>query len=122
MEKLLALLIATSLTSIAAVGIASEDIKTPFDSLASKEFAAQAGVSAPVYECAERVLADKDAEALVSFIETEANTAGTDAETPTAAALRKCVEMDPLGWYGTPYEEYIPLLLEYTNPDKEQND
>jgi hypothetical protein len=99
-----------------AVGALGE-YEDPFGGITGQQLRASSGVSEPVYECAKAALEGKDVDGLVAFITDEAATAGTEAETDTAAKVRKCVMMDPLGWYGTPYEQYIPLLLEYTDPE-----
>jgi hypothetical protein len=113
MSKLIGMLTAAGLTATLYTVVPS-----PLDTMDPREFARQAGVSNLVYDCAEKVLEGKSVDELVLFIENEAATAGTPEETPTAAALKECVMLDPLGWAGTDMEQHIPLLQEYVRGGK----
>lgn len=104
-EAIAALALATSITTAGFVGYAD-----PFSGVEGETLRAQLGISKPVYDCATDVLAGKDVDGLVAFIENEAATAGGPEETPTAKALRYCVYKDPFGWYGTENEWAIELL------------
>lgn len=67
------------------------------------------GISDLVYDCVKDVLGT-DADNIIRFIETEAQTTGTDAETETASKIKQCIYQDPFGWHGTENEWAIELL------------
>lgn len=98
---------------VAVIGLGGAvyvSVPTGLDDMPMEDFAKANGVSEVVLDCAKDVLAGKNVEELADFIDDEAKSAGTEAETATAKALRECVYQDPLGWHGTPFEEYIYLL------------
>lgn len=91
------------------VGVGTGEALQVSDGIKLGELLQAAGISEPVYRCAQGVLAGKDADSLVSLIEASA-TSGTADETPTQARLRECVMADPFGWAGTDQEWAIGLL------------
>jgi len=68
------------------------------------------GISDLVWDCAADALSGKDVDGLVTFIETEASTAGTEQETELSGKLKECVYQDPFGWHGTENDWAIELL------------
>lgn len=71
------------------------------------------GISDLVYNCVENAFEEnnkKNVDDLVSFIELEASTAGTENETPLASEIKACIYQDPFGWHGTENEWAIELL------------
>ena len=93
-----------------AVSLDYISIPSALDSVSAKQFAKMNGISEIVYDCATDVLAGKDAEGLIEFIQNDAVNAGLGDFSPTASALRECVYLDPLGWHGTDNEWAIELL------------
>lgn len=80
------------------------------DEIDHKELARQAGISEPVYNCINDLLSNKTEDELIDIITEDIPNVNTDNETELVSAMEECVMQDPLGWYGTPNEEFIPLL------------
>lgn len=97
-------------TALAISGTVYLTVPTLLDDMPAKEFARMNGISEIVYDCAFDVLQDKNVEELVQFIEVDAVAAADGEFSETAALLRECVYLDPLGWHGTENEWAIELL------------
>jgi hypothetical protein len=87
----------------------AEEVAQELGSLQIETVKKAYGISDLVYNCVEDVLGT-DADNIIRFIETEAQTTGTDAETETATQIKQCIYQDPFGWHGTENEWAIELL------------
>lgn len=90
---------------VSTVGIqAVNEFQDPFAGTTGQELRQQAGISDPVYQCTEKVLAGKDVDGIATVIE------NIKEDNPTNRALAQCVAMDPFGWIGTDKEWALDLL------------
>lgn len=90
---------------IGTVGVqAANEFQDPFAGKSGQELRQQMGISEQVYQCAEEVLKDKDADGIVAIIE------NIKENNPTNQALAQCVAQDPFGWSGTENEWALDLL------------